>query len=197
MPHYYDVKVDLKSEVKTFVYHYDDEKFIFQTDNGVFAKDTVDYASRLLIDCVDRHVLGKRVLDYGCGWGPIGIILKRLHPSADIDLVDINERAIALAKSNAKANRVDVNVFDCADITSLHKTYDTVVLNPPIRAGKVAIYDMYKKAHAVLDDKGKLFIVIKTKHGARSHFEELSAIFKEVVLRKRVSGHWLISADKG
>ena len=197
MSHYYDGKVDLKSEIKTFEYHYDDEKFIFATDNGVFSKDTVDHASRLLIDCVRKYGLGKNVLDYGCGWGPIGIILKRLKPEVNIDLVDVNERAISLANTNAKANRVDVSVLKCDDISTLNKTYDTIILNPPIRAGKTVVYDMYKKAYSAMNEKGRLFIVIKMKHGARSHFKELSVIFKEVVLREKNSGHWLITADKG
>ncbi len=196
MPHYYDQVITSDSKVEEFSYHFHNEAFTFKTDRGVFSKDGVDYASYLLISYVSNIDLGKHVLDYGCGWGPIGIILKRMHPDLIIDLVDVNPRAVALAKDNSYWNHTEVEVIQSVDITTLNKTYDTVILNPPIRAGKTVIYDMYQKAHDVLNDKGSLYIVIKVKHGAKSHFNELTGLFARVDLIDKIDGHWLIKATR-
>ncbi len=196
MSHYFDREVAVASSEETFDYHFGNEKFTFKTDRGVFSKGTVDHASYLLIKQVLKSDIGKDILDYGCGWGPVGIILKRLHPELAIDLVDVNERAVHLAQKNALLNHTAVDIYQSEDIRALNKAYDDIILNPPIRAGKVVIYDMYEKAHDVLNDHGHLYIVIKVKHGAKSHFARLKELFEDVVLLERVEGNWLIKATK-
>ncbi len=196
MTHYFDSDVDVKSEIAEFTYHLGDENFIFKTDHGVFSRGAMDYASYLLISGVLKFDLGKEILDYGCGWGPVGIILKRLHPEYDLTLVDINRRAVDLAKINSKVNRTPVEVYQSEDISSLNKTFDTVILNPPIRAGKTAIYGMYQKAHDNLRIGGSLYVVVKIKHGARSHFERLKELFKTCTVFKKEDGHYLIKATR-
>ncbi|MBP5187397.1 MAG: methyltransferase, partial [Clostridiales bacterium] len=65
-----------------------------------------------------------KLLDLGCGYGPIGIIMKRVFPSMEVTMVDINHRAIELAKQNAEANSVkcvDVHPSDgCASVEGLY-----------------------------------------------------------------------------
>ena len=196
MTHYYTDNALLKSEPREIKFEFDNEEFVFTTDNGVFSKDEVDYGSYLLLKCVNQRPLGTEILDLGCGYGPIGIIIARFHPTARISLVDVNSRATELARKNGQKNKVNINVYQTDDICTLNKQFDTIILNPPIRAGKQVIFNLYEKAHAVLKTGGSLYIVIQKKHGAKSSFDKLEELFTEVNMLDRVNGHWLIKAIK-
>ena len=196
MTHYYTDNKDLPSEKKTFSYYFDNETFSFVTDNGVFSKNDVDFGSYLLIRNTYKRELGKSVLDLGCGYGPIGIIIKRFDPNLDLTLVDVNSRAVELAKENALLNKTDLSVVLCEDILKLNTNFDSVILNPPIRAGKVVIYDLYEKSYQKLNDGGSLYIVIQKKQGAASSFQKLTELFKEVLLLDNDKGYRVIQAIK-
>lgn len=74
-------------------------KIDFVTDNGVFSKTTVDYGSRALIDNLRIEAMHEgRILDLGCGYGPIGLGIAKGNPKLVIDMVDVNELALSLAK---------------------------------------------------------------------------------------------------
>ena len=196
MTHYYTDNSDLVSNRKTFDYYFDNEKFSFTTDNGVFSKDNVDYGSYLLIKNIYKRKLGRSILDLGCGWGPIGIIIKRFNGDANVTLVDINSRAIELANINALNNKTLVETCLCKDINTLNTLFDSIILNPPIRAGKVVVYDLYLKAHDVLEEDGSLYIVIQKKQGANSSINKLKELFKQVAVLDKDGGYLIIQAVK-
>ncbi len=196
MSHYYTDNKDLLSEKQQFDYYFDNEKFVFTTDNGVFSKKSVDYGSYVLIRTVYKSDLGHRVLDLGCGWGPVGIILKRFNPDIEVTAVDVNSRAVDLTKENAQLNGTLLNAYISEDIESLNLEFDSVILNPPIRAGKQVIYSLYQKSHAVLSDRGRLTIVIQKKQGALSSFKELENLFREVKVLEKDGGYHVIQAIK-
>ena len=74
--------------------------------------------------------------------------------------------------------------------------FDSIILNPPIRAGKVVIYDLYDKAYHTLRENGSLYIVIQKKQGASSSVNKLSELFKTVTVLDRKGGYWVIQAIK-
>lgn len=196
MSHYYTDNKELSSNKKQFTYYFDNEVFEFVTDNGVFSKKTLDYGSYLLIKNVYKSDLGTNVLDLGCGWGPVGIILKRFNSNINVSAVDVNSRAVDLASENALINKTEIKTYLCEDIESLNIKFDSVILNPPIRAGKKIIYDLYQKSMNVLSDRGRLVIVIQKKQGAQSSFDELKKSFKEVTILEKDSGYYVIQAIK-
>ena len=196
MSHYFVNDPDLTSKRKEIEYHFNNGLFKFVTDNGVFSKSGVDRGSNILISKVYNLALGKSILDLGCGYGVIGIVIKKNNIGSNVDLVDVNDRAIELAKENAKLNDVKVNVFNTEDITSLNKTYDSILLNPPIRAGKKIIYGLYKASYDVLKKGGKLYIVIQKKQGSESSIKELQKLFKEVKTIAHKSGYQIIESIK-
>lgn len=196
MSHYYTDNKELPSNKKQFTYYFDNEVFEFVTDNGVFSKKTLDYGSYLLIKNVYKSELGTNVLDLGCGWGPVGIILKRFNSNINVSAVDVNSRAIELAKENSLLNKTETKTYLCEDIETLNIKFDSVIFNPPIRAGKKLIYTLYQKSFNVLNDNGKLVIVIQKKQGAQSSLDELKKIFNKVEILEKDSGYYIIQAIK-
>lgn len=196
MSHYYTDNSQLASNPRSFDYYFGNEKFIFTTDNGVFCKENVDYGSYLLIKNTFRQALGNRLLDLGCGWGPVGIIIKRFNPDIEVTAVDVNSRAVQLTNLNAVQNKTLIKACLCTDILTLNLLFDSIILNPPIRAGKVVIYDLYDKAYHTLRENGSLYIVIQKKQGASSSVNKLSELFKTVTVLDREGGYWVIQAIK-
>ena len=196
MSHYFINDDDLKENRQSFDYTFNNESFHFIADNGVFSKGHVDFGSYLLIKEVVRFPLGERALDLGCGFGVIGIILKRFHPETAMDAVDINSRAVELTRINATDNHEDIQCILTSDITLLNRKYHSIILNPPIHAGKAQVFDLYEKAWDCLEEKGHFYIVIKKKHGAESSLKKLKDLFNDAEILHKEAGYWVIRAEK-
>lgn len=196
MSHYYTDNKDLKSDPKTFKYVFDNEIFHFTTDYGVFSKNQVDYGTYLLLKATYRKVLGSEILDLGCGFGPVATVIGRFHPESNIDMVDVNSRAVELSKLNTLHNCVSATVYQTDNILSLNKKYHSIILNPPIRAGKSLIFDLYQKAHEVLLPDGRLYIVILKRQGAQSSLNKLLELFRSAQVISKDGGYWVIEAQK-
>ena len=194
MTHYYTDNNNLPSNTREFDYYFDNEVFCFTTDNGVFSKRGVDYGSYILLKTIYKTNLGKSLLDLGSGYGPIGIILKRFNPELEVEMVDINSRATKLAQLNCKENKTDIKVHLTENILELENNFDTITLNPPIRAGKKVIYDLYAKSKDKLNKDGHLYIVIRKAQGANSSIKELETLFKTVTVINKDSGYYIIDS---
>lgn len=136
--HYYTENPDLAHDLEQWSFELRGKKFQFLTDSGVFSRNTVDFGSRVLIDAFDWEELPEgRLLDVGCGYGPIGLPLASLSGRM-VEMIDVNQRAIALAQENAKKNQVEnVDIHPSNIYADLHeKQYAAIISNPPIRAGK-------------------------------------------------------------
>lgn len=195
MTHYFTDNENLESKPKTFDFVLDNEKFQFQTDLGVFSKAGLDFGSYVLIKNTYKQNLGQEVLDLGCGYGPVGIIIQRFN-NVKITAVDINSRAVALTMYNSKLNSTDIDVYKCDDLATLNMKFDTIIFNPPIRSGKANIFSLYKKSYDVLKTGGSLYIVINKKHGANSSFKKLIELFSNAEIIDTVKGYQVIKAVK-
>ena len=163
----------------------------FETDAGVFSKNELDPGSRLLIESMGA--LSGRVLDLGCGWGPVGTALGRKYPDAQILLSDVNERAVELAGRNLRSNGVtNAAVVRGDGYEAVEGRFDAIVLNPPIRAGKGVIYALFEGARAHLTDGGALYIVIRKQQGAESAEKYLRTLYGSVERICREKGYWVL-----
>ena len=169
--------------------------FIFFTDNGVFSKDGLDFGSRLLLESIPLEEVGGKVLDMGCGYGVFGIVLNKVI-SCEVDMVDVNLRAMHLAEINAKENRcTGVSIFESNCYENVNSKYSCVITNPPIRAGKKVVYDIVMNARDYLEENGHLFLVIRKEQGAKSLIVDLEKVYNVEVIQKK-KGFYIIKCLK-
>lgn len=177
MSHYFDKETDVKSNIVTTRANIGNKLYTFKTDNNVFSKRGLDFATRTLLENIDLKSINGDVLDFGCGYGPIGIYIKA-NTNAKVDMLDINERALNLARINAKLNQVNVNIFESDVYSNVTKKYDYIITNPPIRVGKKILYEILVNAKEYLKEKGHLIFVISKDQGAKSVMRDMEEYYK-------------------
>lgn len=182
MAQYFD-NVDLKSEIRKFDVKIFDYNISFYSDNGVFCKEHLDFGTRLLLENIPWNEVCGDILDVGCGYGPIGIIANKITGN-NITMCDVNKRALHLAKMNVKENKVDATIIESNCYENITGTFDTIITNPPIRAGKKIVYEILFNAKNYLGDNGKLFLVIHKDQGAKSLIKDLEKTYNVEVLEK-------------
>ena len=170
------------------------QSFTFLTDSGVFSKKMVDYGSQVLLNTLDFEK-GKTLLDLGCGYGPLGISLAKVQ-DVKPTMVDINNRAIDLAKQNAQKNGVEADIFQSNIYEKVNGTFDYIISNPPIRAGKQVVHTIISESINYLKVGGNLTIVIQKKQGALSAKAKVEEVFGNVEVLKRDKGYYILRSEK-
>ena len=196
MPHYYDDNTDLLSQPSEIKAHINKVEYTFTTDRGVFSKNRVDFGTQCLLEAITLNN-PNHILDIGCGYGVVGIVMKHTYPNAKVSMFDVNPRAVELAKKNCQANELsDIDVFVSDHIPKELKGVDVAILNPPIRAGKDTVFRLYEEAYNILNNQGLLYIVIQKKQGSQSSKIFLESLFSDVVLIQRDKGYHVFKAIK-
>lgn len=182
-----------KTLIKAYI---KDMPFSYYTDNGVFSKEYLDYATKLLLENMVLDTPSGVALDLGCGYGPVGIFLNKYY-GLEVVMVDVNERALELAKENLSLNGANGEVLYSDSFESIDdRSFSTILLNPPIHAGKEVIYKMFNEAYNHLIFEGALYVVIQEKHGAPSASKKLKEIFEKVEIFYKKKGFYLIKCTK-
>lgn len=194
MKQYFENTPDLKDEEKTLQYHIKDEVLSFTTNSGLFAKDHIDeYSIKLIENIPDDDY--QHILDLGCGYGFIGIVLAKRYPQAEVTLSDVTQRAIDYATINIERNNLK-NAWVRLEDGVNDGRYDLITLNPPIHAGKKVCYNLYKQAIEHLSADGRLYIVINKKHGAKSTISFLEQHSQNVTIIYKKKGLFIIEVKK-
>ena len=170
------------------------EKMTFLTDAGVFSKKMVDFGSQLLLKCLEVNE-GETVLDVGCGYGPLGLSLAKVY-GVQATMVDINNRALDLARQNAERNKVEAAIFQSNIYEQVEGEFDHVISNPPIRAGKQVVHEIIEKSRDFLNDGGDLTIVIQKKQGAPSAKSKMEDVFGNCEIVKKDKGYYILRSVK-
>ena len=174
-----------------------DTKYTFISDNGVFSKGEVDYGSIALLKVLLKQSFTGNILDIGCGYGTIGLILAKNFPECNFLLSDVNIRACTLARENKKSFGVkNVEIIESDIFQNIDKNFDYIVTNPPIRAGKKVIYSIFEQSYHHLNQNGSLFIVIRRSHGAESAQKFIHSVFGNCELLKKDKGFYVYCATK-
>lgn len=195
--HYYSQNPEVKHNRHIHEVSLRGMPFRFVTDAGVFSKSGIDFGSRVLIDALELDT-GARVLDVGCGYGPIGLTIAKLDEKAKVTMIDINERAVELAKENAKLNGISNITVMQSDVYEAVKgmKFDVIVTNPPIRAGKETVHRIFEEGFELLEQGGSMWVVIQKKQGAPSAAAKLEQLFGNVEEVTKDKGYRIFRAVK-
>ena len=117
---------------------------------------------------------------------------------------DTVEKNLKLIASNVNLAGAEIELLGINDKEYILKSavdyikddFDSIILNPPIRAGKKVIYDLYEKSYQKLINGGSLYIVIAKRHGYNSTKEKLESIFTEVKVLDKDKGYFVLQASK-
>lgn len=180
MAHYF-TNDEVQSNEKTLIFKIKDEELLMTVDNGVFSKKGLDFGTRTLLESLKE--VGGEVLDFGCGYGPIGIYLAKKY-NVNVDMIDINIRSLNLAKKNAIQNKVKVNIFESNIYENISKKYDYIITNPPIRVGKKVLYEILFGAKEYLKDNGEIWLVVHKDQGAKSLAKDLEKSYQVDIINK-------------
>lgn len=196
--HYYSKNPDVKSEPKQWRTNLRGTSFVFVTDAGVFSKGEVDFGSRLLIDTFRAPDVEGDILDVGCGYGPVGLSIASLLKERTIQMVDVNERALALSRTNSQKNNIENVVIYASDALDEVETkeFASILTNPPIRAGKETVFKIYDQAYEHLAMGGDLWVVIQKKQGGPSTIARLEELFGNAEIVEKSKGYYIIKSIK-
>lgn len=193
---YFENNQNLESNINKISYYFKGIKLDFLSDNGVFSKKQIDFGSSLLLKTIELEQ-AKTVLDVGCGYGTIGLVIAKSSPNVLVNMVDVNLRAIDLAKQNMYNNNIkNTEIFVSNIYENVTKKYDVIVSNPPIRAGKKVVHGISLGAYEHLNEGGSYWCVIQKKQGAESLYKALANVFFIVEVVQKDKGYWIIKALK-
>lgn len=197
MPHYYTNNINLDSDESKINFRFREHELTFVSDIGVFSKERVDYGSRALLDAMDLNENQKSLLDVGCGYGTLGVSLAKVYPWLNVEMVDVNERAVLLSNKSIKLNNIEnAKAYLSSIYENVNGTYDVIISNPPIRAGKKVVHEILEKAYDHLNENGELIVVIQKKQGAPSAKNKMEEVFGNCEIINRDKGYFILKSKK-
>lgn len=197
MEHYFIDKPHTKEDFFEFTETFNGKTFSFKSCDSIFSKDRIDYGTGVLLNAVLKREINGKVLDIGCGYGAIGIVLSSFL-DVKVTMTDINQTAVELSKHNVIKNHLKnvKEIYLSNGYENINETFDYIVTNPPIKAGKENLLNILMGAFEHLNKGGKLFFVIKKKHGEDSVRKKLATIYSSVEIIKRDSGYYILECVK-
>ena len=166
--HYFAEKPAAPSERQLVHLRLKDLDIDLWSDRGVFSGARVDSGTLALLEEAPMPAPGAEVLDLGCGYGPIAVALARRAPGARVWAVDVNARAVELARENAYLSGCP-NVHACAPGEVPAETrFDAIYSNPPVRIGKEALHRLLEQWLSRLREGGRAYLVVQRHLGADS-----------------------------
>ena len=191
--HYFIEDKSLPDDYRMFPYYYKELAFRFTSNSGIFSHGHVDEATDILIK--NMPPLRGSLLDLGCGYGVIGIVLCKAY-NLTLTLADINPRALRCAEINCGQNGVKANILTSDGFENIPGKFDAIALNPPIHAGKDLVYTMLEGAGAHLHPGGALYAVMLEKHGARSAARKLGEWYGGCAVLYKKKGIYVMQCQK-
>jgi len=187
----------LNHEIQEIRFNIGNHEMILHTDRGVFSRSKLDYGTKVLLENINYQLDYKTIIDMGCGYGPIGIFSAKSCPKSKVIMADVNERAVLLARENIAKNNVEnANAYVSFLFENINEKADLIISNPPIRAGKNTVFNLYEQSFNHLNTGGVFYAVIQKKQGAPSSINKLEEIFGHCSIVTKDKGYWVLRAKK-
>jgi 16S rRNA (guanine1207-N2)-methyltransferase len=196
MSHYYITDNNLKNESRTFSYDYKGKRLSFLSDLGVFSKDRLDFGTHVLLQSLPDFSDRKSLIDVGCGVGCIGICLKKAYPNLEVLMLDVHDRCIELTKKNIENNKIEATVLKSSLYENVNGSYEIIISNPPIRAGKKIVFGVVEDGFDLLKNGGEVYIVIQKKQGADSMKKKMEEVYGNVEVISKEKGYFVFKSIK-
>jgi 16S rRNA G1207 methylase RsmC len=176
--------------------------YIFKTASGVFSYRKLDLGTKVLIENMNITKNKQYLLDLGCGYGAIGIVLAYESPKSIVYLTDINRRALWCAKQNVQINlprekgRIKIlygKNFEPFKDKGIQ--FDGIYMNPPVRLGRKQFLKLFEELPSFLKKKGNFQFVLRKRMGSEYVYNYLIEAFSEQqieIVCKR-SGYWVFN----
>ncbi len=213
--HYFAPAESLAHREQEITFSFAGRNWRFLTDRGVFSRDKLDHGTELLLESALELITEQlsaeqsdsdnydqlNVLDLGCGYGAVGVILKQLFPQLVITACDINERATSLNERNHQKYHQKVRTLNSdgvpqQSVDMAYGNYDWVITNPPIRAGKKVVHSFFSDSYETLKVGGRLLVVIRKQQGAASAEAKITEIFGNCDRLRSQAGYRILLATK-
>lgn len=175
--HYFSEKQNSENKKVELNVKLKGDSFLLFSSSGIFSKKELDDATRLLIE---NAVLGKKILDLGCGYGVVGISILRKRKDAEVYFSDVNERALELTRENLKRLNLQGKVVKSDVFGNLAETFDTILSNPPMAAGREVCFRIIEESHIHLSNGGTLQFVARHNKGGKTLSEKMKDVFGNV-----------------
>lgn len=166
--HYFTPTPSSDAGERTVSFRVDGRSYRMRTSRGVFSADRLDLGTRVLLERGPRPPASGRLLDLGCGYGPIACVLATRSPDAEVWAVDVNERARALTEGNAATLGLGNVRVAAPDAVPPDATFAAIYSNPPIHVGKPALHELLRTWLPRLTPDGMAYLVVQRNLGADS-----------------------------
>lgn len=194
--HYFEARPEVASKPRTLRFKTGDMELEFQADRGVFGAKGVDLGTAVLLKEAPPPPTSGDILDLGAGYGPIAIALARRAPQATVWAVDVNERALELARINAEANQApNVRVTDPSNFPP-EIALAAIYSNPPVRVGKKPLHDLLLQWLPRLKPEGRAYLVVQKNLGSDSLAKWLETQGYVVTRLKSKKGYRVLAVAK-
>lgn len=179
-------------ETASLTYHDDlsDRELRFYTRPGMFSSANVDKGTDLLLRTAGP-LEGASVLDVGCGYGAVGVVAAAR--GARVSLLDVDARAVKLAKRNLRLNGHDGDVrLAVQPYEFAADEYDAVLSNPPTHAGSETLQQLFGEMVRVSKPDGRVVIVVRE----HLNYEKWLVKLGRVTVIAKSAGYKIIQIEK-
>lgn len=191
MPHYYSEKQTSPLRLEKIKSVLRGRLFEFYSGSGVFSKKKVDNGTKVLVEnCIVKN--SWRVLDLGCGYGVVGIVIAKIFPKTAVLMVDVNRRALKLAKMSLELNNIENADVKYSNLYSAVKEkFNTIIVNPPITAGRKLCFRIIEESKEHLEKDGLLQLIAKHRKGGKMLGEKMLEVFGNMEEKAKSGGYRL------